>query len=107
MQLQNAVSTSLPRDLENTVVISVSMDLPYALRRFCAAEGIDEVIPGSVFRSPEFGKNYGVMMTDGYMKGLMSRSIVVIDEQGKILYTQQVPEITHEPDYDEALKAAG
>ena len=95
------------RDLENTVVISVSMDLPYALRRFCAAEGIDEVIPGSVFRSPEFGKNYGVMMTDGYMKGLMSRSIVVIDEQGKILYTQQVPEITHEPDYDEALKAAG
>ncbi len=93
-------------DLENTVIISVSMDLPYALRRFCAAEGIEEVIPGSVFRSPEFGKNYGVMMTDGYMKGLMSRSIVVINEQGKILYTQQVPEINHEPDYDEALKAA-
>ena len=95
------------QDLDNTVVMSVSMDLPYALRRFCAAEGLDDVIPASAFRSPEFGRDYGVVMTDGKMRGLLSRAVVVIDEQGRVVYTQQVPEIDSEPDYTRALHAAG
>ncbi len=94
-------------DLKGAVVISVSMDLPYALRRFCAAEGIAAVIPGSAFRSPGFGKDYGVLMTDGRMKGLFSRAVVVIDEQGRVVYSEQVPEINREPDYAAALRAAG
>ncbi len=91
--------------LENTVVISASMDLPYALRRFCAAEGLEDVIPASAFRSPEFGVKYGVLMTDGKMKGLFSRAVVVIDRNGRVVYTQQVPEIDIEPDYNQVLKA--
>lgn len=93
------------QSLDNTVVISVSMDLPFALKRFCAAEGLEDVIPTSAFRSQDFGKEYGVVLTDGPMKGLFSRAVVIIDEQGRVVYTQQVPEITQEPDYNEALHA--
>ena len=91
--------------LENTVVVCVSVDLPFALGRFCGAEGLDNVVPVSVFRNPEFGSGYGVTIADGPLAGLLSRAVVVIDETGKVLYTEQVPEITQEPNYEAALEA--
>ena len=91
--------------LENTVVVCVSVDLPFALGRFCGAEGLENVIPLSVFRNPEFGSGYGVTITDGPLAQLLSRAVVVIDESGKVIYTEQVPEITQEPNYEAALKA--
>lgn len=91
--------------LANTVVVCVSVDLPFALGRFCAAEGLDNVVPVSVFRNPEFGSRYGVTITDGPLAGLLSRAVVVIDEAGTIIYTEQIPEITSEPDYTSALSA--
>ena len=90
--------------LDNTVVVCVSVDLPFALGRFCGAEGLEDVIPVSVFRNPEFGSSYGVTIVDGPLAGLLSRAVVVIDESGKVIYTEQVPEITQEPDYEAALK---
>lgn len=92
-------------DLENTVVINVSKDLPFALGRFCAAEGLDHVETLSDFRG-SFGDEYGVTITDGPMKGLLSRAVIVTDENNQVLYTEQVPEITTEPDYKAALTAA-
>lgn len=91
--------------LENTVVVCVSVDLPFALGRFCGAEGLDNVVPVSVFRNPEFGSTYGVTIADGALKGLLSRAVVVVDESGKVVYTEQVPEITQEPNYEAALAA--
>jgi len=91
-------------DGTNTVVLCVSNDLPFAQQRFCGAEGLDKVIPLSAFRS-DFGKNYGVTLLDSPLKGLLSRAIVVIDEKGDVIYTQQVAETTTEPDYDKALAA--
>ena len=91
-------------DLENTVVINVSKDLPFALGRFCAAEGLDHVETLSDFRG-SFGDEYCVTITDGPMKGLLSRAVIVTDENNQVLYTEQVPEITTEPDYDSALNA--
>lgn len=93
------------QNLPNTVVLCISMDLPFAHKRFCSAEGLTDVIPLSAFRSPEFGKNYGVTMLDGPVAGIFSRAIVVIDESGKVLYNQQVPEVTTEVDYEKALAA--
>ena len=91
--------------LDNTVVVCVSVDLPFALGRFCGAEGLENVIPLSVFRNPEFGSGYGVTITDGPLAQLLSRAVVVIDESGKVIYTEQVPEITQEPNYEAALKS--
>ncbi len=91
--------------LDNTVVLCVSVDLPFALGRFCGAEGLEDVVPVSVFRNPEFGTNYGVTIVDGPLAGLLSRSVVVIDEAGKVVYTQQVAETTDEPNYEAALAA--
>jgi thiol peroxidase len=88
--------------LKNTVVLCVSVDLPFAQSRFCGAEGIDQVITASAFRSL-FGTRYEVTITDGALAGLLSRAVVVIDETGTVIYTEQVPEITQEPDYDAAL----
>jgi len=79
------------------------MDLPFAHSRFCGAEGLNNVVSASVFRSPEFGKNYGVTITDGPLAGLLSRAVVIIDENKKVIYTEQIPEISQEPDYDKAL----
>ena len=79
------------------------MDLPFAMKRFCAAEGIDKAVSLSGFRS-EFGGAYGVTMSDSGMKGLFSRAVIVVDENMKVLYAEQVPEITTEPNYDAALK---
>ena len=97
----NALAASLP----NTVVLAISKDLPFAHARFCTTEGIDNVIPLSDFRVSDFDANYGVLMIDGPLKGLLARSVIVIDEEGKIVYTELVPEITQEPDYDKAIAA--
>lgn len=90
-------------DLENTVVLCVSMDLPFAAGRFCAAEGLENVVPASAFRSPEFCKAYGVEMVDGPLKGLLARAVVIIDGAGEVIYRQLVEQITDEPDYKAAL----
>ena len=91
-------------ELENTKVICVSKDLPFAHSRFCGAEGIENVISASDI-SGDFGKDYGVTFSNGPLEGLLSRSIVVIDETGKVIYTQQVSETADEPDYDAAINA--
>lgn len=92
--------------LSNTIVLAISADLPFATSRFCTTEGIENVEPASVFRSPEFAKAYGVLMLDGPLKGLLARSVVVVDADGKVKYTELVPEITEEPNYQSALAAA-
>lgn len=91
--------------LENTVVLYVSKDLPFAQARFCGAEGIENVITLSDFINGKFGKNYGVTILTGPMKGLLSRSVVVLDEDGKVVYTEQVSETIDEPNYEAALAA--
>ena len=91
--------------LENTEVLCISRDLPFAQSRFCGAEGIDNVITLSDFATGEFGKNYGLEIADGPMAGLHSRVVIIFDEEGTVLYTQQVPEIVDEPDYKDALDA--
>lgn len=88
----------------NTVVLAISKDLPFAAERFCSVEGIANVISASAFRS-DFGDAYGITMTDGPLAGLLARSVVIIDESGKVIYTQLVPEIKTEPDYDAAAAA--
>ncbi len=90
--------------LENTVVINVSKDLPFALGRFCAAEGLNNVETLSDFRS-NFGDDYEVTITDSPLKGLLSRAVIVTDENNKVVYTEQVQEIANEPNYDAALAA--
>jgi thiol peroxidase len=91
--------------LNNAVILAVSADLPFAAGRFCTVEGIENVKPASVFRSPEFAKDYGVLMTDGPLKGLLARAVVIIDPKGNISYTELVPEITVEPDYQAAINS--
>lgn len=88
---------------DNTVVLCISRDLPYAFRRFCGAEGIDNVITLSDFRNQGFGKSYGVELIDGIMAGLLARAIVVIDKDGKVVYNELVPSIGQEPDYEAAV----
>ena len=87
---------------ENAVVLCISKDLPFAQSRFCAAEGIENVEMLSAFRS-NIGEDYGITMTEGPLKGLLSRAVIVVDENGKIVYTEQVEEIAEEPDYKSAL----
>jgi len=90
--------------LTDTSVLCISRDLPFAQARFCGAEGIDNVVMLSDFDTGQFAKDYGLNIVDGPMKGLNSRCIVIIDKEGKIAYTQQVAEISEEPDYEHALK---
>jgi thiol peroxidase len=90
--------------LKNTVVLCISKDLPFGQEQFCGAAGIHDVVMLSDFRN-DFGKLYGVQMVDGKFRGLLSRAVVVINPQGKIVYEQQVPELSHEPDYAAALAA--
>ena len=92
--------------LENTTVLCVSKDLPFAQARFCGAEGLDDVVTASAFRS-DFGEDYGVTMADGPLAGLLARAVVVVNEKGSVLYTELVAEVTDEPDYDAALAALG
>jgi thiol peroxidase len=96
----------LAAKLPNTKVICASKDLPFALGRFCGAEGIENVITASAFRS-SFGEDFGVTMLDGVLRGLLARSIVVADEQGKVLHTELVAKISSEPNYDAAIAALG
>jgi thiol peroxidase len=91
--------------LENTVVLNISKDLPFAHSRFCSAEGIENALTLSDFAKGKFGRKYGVTIKTGPMKGLLSRAVVVVDENGKVAYTEQVPEIVQEPNYDAALEA--
>ncbi len=91
--------------LDNTVVLCISEDLPFAHARFCGAEGIENVVSLSAFRNDSFSKDYGVKIEDGPLKGLIARSIVVIGEDGKVLHTELVSEIVDEPNYDNAIAA--
>ena len=92
-------------ELENTKVLCVSRDLPFAQDQFCAAEGLENVIMLSDFKTGKFGKDYGVIMINGAFDGLLSRSVIVTDESGKVLYTEQVSETGDEPNYKAALEA--
>ena len=89
--------------LKNTQVICLSHDLPFAHKRFCGAEGIENVVSASLFRDAAFAENDGVLITDGPLKGLTARAVLVLDENNQVVYGQLVDDITHEPDYDAAL----
>lgn len=97
----NARAASLP----DTVIIAVSRDLPFAHERFCTTNGINNVVPASDFRNYGFAEDYGVEMKDGALAGLLARAVVVIDKDGRVVYTELVPEITQEPDYDKAIES--
>lgn len=92
-------------DHEDAVVLVVSADLPFASGRFCGMEGLDNVVPLSLMRGKGFAKDYGVLITDGPLAGITARAVVVLDADNRVLYTQLVPEIADEPDYDAALAA--
>lgn len=91
-------------DIKNTVILCISRDLPFAQKRFVDDEGLENVINLSDFRERNFGKDYGLEILDGPLEGLLSRVVIVIDENGKIIYTEQVRDLGDEPDYLEALK---
>lgn len=91
--------------LSNTKVLCISRDLPFAQKRFCGTEGIENALTLSDFRNGSFGKDYGLEMTDGNLKGLHARAVVVLDENARVLYTELVPEIASEPNYDLTLAA--
>jgi len=91
--------------LENTKVLCISRDLPFAQKRFCGAEGIENVENLSDFKTGSFGENYGLTMTEGPLAGLHSRVVIVVDENGIVTHAQQVPEIADEPNYETALAA--
>ena len=92
-------------NLTNTVVLCVSRDLPFAQKRFCGAEGLENVINLSDFNTGSFGKNYGLEITDSVLAGLHSRVVIILDENGVVKYTEQVPEIADEPNYESAIAA--
>lgn len=92
-------------ELDNTLVLCISRDLPFAMNRFCGAEGIDNVETLSDFKDWNFGKSYGLEYIDGPIQGLLSRAIVVLNEDGKVIYTEQVQETVEEPNYKAALEA--
>jgi len=91
-------------DLKNTKVLCISRDLPFAQARFCGVEGIQNAITLSDFATGNFGKKHNLEITDGPLAGLHSRSVIVVDEKGKVIYTEQVPEIVNEPNYEAVLK---
>lgn len=93
------------KPVANTVMLTISADLPFAQGRFCKAEGVNNVITLSMMRDRHFAKDYGVLMEDGPLAGICARAVVVLDATNKVLYTQLVPEIAQEPDYDKALAA--
>ncbi len=92
-------------NLDNTVVLCISHDLPFASARFCGAEGLENVVTLSMMRNFDFGNDYGLLIIDGPLAGLLARAVIVIDEQGVVQYKQLVPEIGQEPDYEAALNA--
>jgi thiol peroxidase len=92
-------------ELTNTVVLCISHDLPFAFKRFCGAEGIENVVTLSDFKTKAFGKSYGIELIDGSFAGLHARAIVVIDNHNKVVYTELVPAIGQEPDYERAIQS--
>ncbi len=96
----NNIADKLPE----TVVLGISNDLPFALQRYCAAEGLKNIKTLSAFRSPDFGKDYGVLITTGPLTGLLARAVVVIGKNGQVVYKELVPEIGQEPNYDAAIE---
>ncbi|MRS13318.1 thiol peroxidase [Enterobacteriaceae bacterium RIT691] len=95
----------LATEMDNTVVLCVSADLPFAQSRFCGAEGLSNVITLSTLRAPEFQQQYGVGIAEGALKGLTARAVVVVDENDNVVFSELVNEITNEPDYTAALNA--
>ncbi|WP_312584325.1 thiol peroxidase [Atlantibacter sp.] len=95
----------LATSVDNTVVLCISADLPFAQSRFCGAEGLSNVITLSTLRNPEFQRDYGVGIEEGALKGLTARAVVVINEHDEVVFSELVNEITHEPNYDAALEA--
>ncbi len=95
------------KDRDDVVMLIVSADLPFAQGRFCSAEGLERVVTLSMMRSRNFAKDYGVLIVDGPLAGITARAVVVLDASDKVAYTQLVPEITQEPDYDAAIAALG
>lgn len=93
------------KDHADAVMLVIAADLPFAMGRFCGAEGTDKVIPLSLMRTRSFAKDYGVLITDGPLAGITARAVVVLDENDKVVYTEMVPEIAQEPDYDKAIAA--
>lgn len=91
--------------LSGVVLLNISADLPFAQKRFCESNGLTNIVTLSVMRSPDFGVDYGVTISDGPLAGLLSRAVVVLDENDTVIYTEQVPEIAQEPDYQKALAA--
>lgn len=91
--------------LNNTVVLLISADLPFAMSRFCVAEGLENVVPLSLMRGRDFMRNYGVKIADTVLAGLAARAVLVLDEHDRVLHAELVSDITHEPDYDQALAA--
>jgi thiol peroxidase len=87
------------------LILCVSEDLPFAQQRFCGSQHLQNIQPVSVFRHPDFGQQYGVMIIDGPLTGILSRAVIIIDEKGKVIYTEQVPELSNEPNYEEMIKA--
>ena len=96
----------LAAGLDDTTVLNVSVDLPFAVKEFCAAEGIEGVHVGSAFRS-SFGDDYGVRLTDSKFEGLLARAVIVVGNDGTVLHSELVPDISQEPDYDAAVAALG
>ena len=94
-------------DNENATVVNVSMDLPFAQKRFCEGEGLEHVVNLSAFRADDFGANYGVTLVDGPLAGLFARAIVVVNPEGVVAYTELVPEIAQEPNYEAVLAILG
>jgi thiol peroxidase len=92
-------------NMENTVVLCISKDLPFAHKRFCSTEELENVLPLSMYKNDSFGKDYGLEIVDGPLSGLFSRAIVVVGEDGKVLHSEQVGEIADEPNYDAAIAA--
>jgi thioredoxin-dependent peroxiredoxin len=92
---------------DNVVVLCVSMDLPFAAGRFCTTEGLENVKTGSDFRDGNFGKAFGLRIVDGPIAGLLARSVILLDEEGKVIYTELVPEVSQEPNYEAALTLLG
>ena len=92
---------------DDVVVLIVSADLPFAQDRFCTAEGIDNVVTLSMMRDKDFARDYGVLIVDGPLAGITARAVVVLDENDRVVYTELVPEIAQEPDYEQAIAALG
>jgi thiol peroxidase len=92
---------------DDVYVLVISADLPFAQSRFCGAEGIENVLTLSMMRSRNFAKDYGILIQDGPLAGICARAVVVLDGDNKVMYTEQVPEIGEEPDYNKAIEAVG